>query len=169
MILLSALITIQACNNRKGKNYNTNGTLDDAGYTFIQTASETSLAEIEASTLAKKTSKNRRVLQFADMLIVHHTQLGGELKQLQSQSQLNFADTIGLDDQKTIAGLTKKSGDDFDKGYIKMMVDDHKRTVKLFNNAKSKKPDPIDSFVKKNLPVIEAHLDSAKAIASALK
>jgi putative membrane protein len=169
IILSILIITIQACNNRKAKNYNADGVLDDAGFNFIQNASEASLAEIEASTLAKKISKNPRIAKFADMLIIHHTQLGGELKQLQSQSQVNFADTISLDAQKNIAELAKKNGEDFDRGYINMMINDHKKTITLFNNARSKKPDPIDDFVKKNLSAIEAHLDSAKKIEKSLK
>ena len=51
-----------------------------------------------------------------------------------------------------------------------MMVDDHQKTVDKFEKAsKNSKDAELKAWVDKTLPTLRMHLDSAKAINSALK
>jgi putative membrane protein len=61
--------------------------------------------------------------------------------------------------------LSKLSGADFDKQYVKSMVMDHQEDVKDFRKEASTGKDPqIKSFASQTLPVIQGHLDKIKAI-----
>lgn len=67
--------------------------------------------------------------------------------------------------QKMIEDLSQKSGSDFDKAYIKCMINDHEEDVKTFAKESKKIQDPeLKNFAIKILPVLEKHLDDINAI-----
>jgi putative membrane protein len=68
-----------------------------------------------------------------------------------------------------IDSLAKKTGADFDKAYIAMMVADHKEAEELFADQVDDKNQTIQDFARTTLPVIQHHLDKAKEIAAGLK
>ena len=68
-----------------------------------------------------------------------------------------------------IDSLSKKTGADFDKAYIAMMVKDHEAAVDLFKEQSNDKNQTIQDFARKTLPTIEMHLDKAKDIEASLK
>jgi putative membrane protein len=60
--------------------------------------------------------------------------------------------------------LSKLSGADFDKEYMKQMVSDHKKDIKEFQSqAKSGKDADIKNFAQSTLPTLEDHLKQAEA------
>jgi putative membrane protein len=60
--------------------------------------------------------------------------------------------------------LAKLSGPDFDREYMKAMLKDHKEDVEDFRKqAKAKKPNDVNAFAAKTLPVLEQHLSMAQA------
>ena len=61
--------------------------------------------------------------------------------------------------------LNKKSGKDFDKAYINLMIDDHKKDVDKFKKGSTDLKDPdLKNFAAETLPVVQMHLDSIQAI-----
>lgn len=61
--------------------------------------------------------------------------------------------------------LAKKSGADFDKEYVDLMVKEHKSDVKLFEKAaKGAEDSEIRSFASRQLPALQAHLDQASTL-----
>jgi len=67
--------------------------------------------------------------------------------------------------------LSKKTGKDFDKAYMDMMVDDHKEDVDKFKNAAAQdvKDTAVKAFAAKSVPILQKHLDSAQAIQQSIK
>ncbi|MEO6150341.1 MAG: DUF4142 domain-containing protein [Mucilaginibacter sp.] len=163
------IVATQACTDRKGKNHNTKVLADEETTAFLNAASESGLTEIEASGLAQSRSKNPRVVKFAGMLIDHHTAIGEELHQIESDLMVDQHDTMSVDKQEAVAALSEKTGPEFDKAYITMMVDGHNKAVQLFEKGTASKGASVSSFAKKNLPMLKTHLDSAKAINASLK
>ena len=168
-ILLFALVVQSCVDNKRAKNYNDKTLVDEGGLSFIKNGIEGGLTEIKASTIAQTTSKNMRVVNFAKMMITDHTSAGNELMKVESSKLMDKVDTISGDHQQMIAALAARSGADFDKAYMKMMIDDHKKTIQLFTDASYNTSQTIQNFAKKNLPVIRMHLDSANAIYTSLK
>jgi putative membrane protein len=61
--------------------------------------------------------------------------------------------------------LSKKSGADFDKEYISLMVDEHKSDVKLFEKAAKDAKDPeIRAFASQHVAALQSHLDHASTL-----
>ena len=69
-----------------------------------------------------------------------------------------------------IKKLSEKSGKEFDRDYMSMMVKDHQDDVDKFEKmSKDGNDADLKAFATKTLPILRAHLDSAKAINDALK
>jgi len=164
------LFAVSSCqDNRHAKNYNDKTLADDGGLYFIKGGLEGGLTEIKASQLAKKNSTNPRIISFASMMINDHTKAGTELKNIEAAKMVDAHDTISMEHQQKIAALAAQSGAAFDKAYIEMMIADHEKAIELFTEATNNTSNLIQNFSRKTLPVIQMHLDSAKAIRAALK
>jgi putative membrane protein len=163
IILLSVL---QACNERRPKNYNN---ADADAISFIHNGIKTGLAEIKASGLAITNSSNQRVIGLAIMIIDDQTKATEQLKLVAVNKKINEKDTIDVNRQQAINDLSKKSATVFDKAYIQMMVDDHEQSVKLFTSAAQNDDIEVKNFATRALTTMQMHLDSANAILSALK
>lgn len=59
--------------------------------------------------------------------------------------------------------LSKKSGEEFDRSYVDMMVDQHEDDVKLFERAAKDAQDPeVRAFASRHLSSLQAHLEQAQ-------
>jgi putative membrane protein len=167
---IAVIFAAQSCmDNRHAKNYNDKTMTDDGGLSFIKNGIEGGLTEIKASGLAKTNSTNPKVISFANMMITDHTGADNELKKIEAEKMVDAHDTISMEHQKKITDLALKTGASFDKAYMTMMVADHEKAVSLFHEAAGNTSNLIHDFSHKMLPVIQMHLDSAKAILASLK
>ena len=161
------LLFIQACQDKRAKNYNPN--VDQNGIVFIKNGIESGLTEVKASGLAITNSNNQKVITLAKMLINDHTNAGDTLKKIEDDKRVIEKDTINTEHLQMISDLSKKSGAAFDKAYLQMMVTDHEDAVKLFTTASENPDKEISKFASKTLPTIKMHLDSVNAILAKLK
>lgn len=172
LIYLSAalifLLFAQACQDKKGKNYNQAEDEQD-GTLFIKNGIESSMTEVKASGLAITNSNNQKVIGLAKMIIEDHTKVADELKQLKTNKKITQTDTISSAHVAMINDLSKKSGAAFDKAYLLMMVTDHEQAVKLFTAASTNPDSKIRKVASDNLAAVKMHLDSANKICVALK
>ena len=66
--------------------------------------------------------------------------------------------------------MMEKSGADFDKDYMSMMIDDHKDDIDKFEKAADNCKDAdIKAFAARTLPVLKKHLEAAIVIEDNLK
>jgi len=73
--------------------------------------------------------------------------------------------TLSSADQQLIDKLSKASGAEFDKEYMKAMVKDHKQDVAEFKRMHSGAVDPnLKAWVDKTLPTLEDHLKTIEGI-----
>ena len=103
------------------------------------------------------------------MMIADHTAAGTEFRKIEAAKMVDAHDTINLEHKQMIVALKSKTGADFDKAYMKMMIADHEKAVTLFTDATNNTSNLIQDFSRKLLPKIQMHLDSAKAIEASLK
>lgn len=162
------LFCAQACQDKKGKNYN-QAQDDKDGVLFIKNGIEGGLMEIKASGMVITKSNNQKVIGLAKMIIDDHTQFGDDLKKLETDEKITETDTISQAHQLQLKDLEKKNGTEFDKAYLQMIVVDHEDAVRLFTNATTNADSKIRKVAAQNLPIIKMHLDSANAICIGLK
>jgi putative membrane protein len=136
---------------------------DDAD--FAVKAANGGMAEVAMGQLAQTNAMNQSVKEFGSMMVKDHGEAGDKLKQIAGQKNITLPATLGDKEQKRLEDLQKKTGKDFDKAYVKLMVDDHQEDIKEFKEAADKCKDPdLKAFATKTLPVLEKHLDSIQAI-----
>lgn len=140
----------------------------NAGETeFMVTAAADGMTEIAMGELAATKTRTSRVKDFADMIVSDHTQAGNELKALAGQKQVTLPDSLSDKSKKDRDKLSAKNGKDFDKAYVDAMVNDHQHAVKMFRDALADVDNPdLRQWITNTLPVLEAHLDSARALDS---
>jgi putative membrane protein len=155
--------------NYKAKYYDEKTLVDDVGVRLIHDGMEGGMTEIKASKLAAATSKNPRVVSLANMMIADHTKADSTILWMEDDKLITQKDTISAEHEAMIDTLSHKTGVDFDRLYVEMMVHDHEGAVDLFTEASNDKNQTIQDFARKTLPTIQMHLDSAKALAVSLK
>jgi len=132
---------------------------------FAVKAAGGGIMEVELGKLAQQKAVSQRVKDFGAMMEKDHSQAGDELKQLATSKNIAIPGTADDKTKKTMDDLTKKSGKDFDKAYMNMMLDDHKTDIKEFRKAAADLKDTeVKNFASKTLPTLQKHLDSAMAI-----
>jgi putative membrane protein len=145
------------------------GTVDDKTHSFMKDAAEAGMAEVEIAKLAKDRALNPRVKNFAEMMIKDHSAANNDLMAVAREKSVTLPSTLGKH-QDHLEDLSKKNGADFDKAYMKAMVNGHEDVVKEFEKTAQDGTDPdVKTFAAKKLPTLRMHLDSAKAINKALK
>jgi putative membrane protein len=148
------------------------GTLavDQSTADFMVKVADVGMTEIKLGGIAQDKATNKRVKDFGAMMTTDHSKANDELKSLARRKNVTLPESIGEDHQKKIDDLSKKSGKDFDRAYIDMMVDGHQSAVNDFEKASNNTKDAdVKSWVDKTLPTLKMHLDSAKAIQKTIK
>lgn len=137
---------------------------------FAVEAASGGMMEVQLGELAQQKASSQRVKDFGAMMVKDHSAANDELKNLAGMKNITLPPAPGDDHMDHIKKLSEKSGKEFDRDYMKMMVDDHQKDVDHFEKCSKDSKDPdLKAFATKTLPVLRAHLDSAKAIRDALK
>lgn len=184
LILMTAIglgvLSFQACNNQQANN-DTKDSLDslneqpmvqttDDGSEFLTEAASGGMTEVELGKLAQEKSQNQKVKDFGAMMVQDHSAANDELKQLAMSKNVSLPDAPLPKHQDEIDNLKEKSGADFDKAYMDLMVSDHKDDIDEFQDAADNSEDAdIKAFAAKTLPVLQGHLQAAEPIKDSLK
>ena len=140
---------------------------------FVKTVTEAGMAEVELGKLATEKGARAEVKQFGQMMVTDHSRSGDEMRKLASQHNLTPALMLSDDHAKLKERLTALSGTEFDREYMKAMVDGHEQVVDaLEDRTDGTAPNPSDDAVSmalnewaaKTLPTTRKHLETAKQI-----
>jgi len=141
---------------------------DDAK--FVLAAANGGMAEVILGKLAKEKAVNAKVKDFGAMMVKDHSKANNELKALAKSKGITLPDAIDKEEQKVKDELSAKSGADFDKAYVKNMIDDHKADIKEFEKAiKNLKDMDLKAFAVKALPMLKMHLETIQKIQDGMK
>ena len=178
--IVPAILAISACkindkDNSEVKTDSLNTTTDTttklsisvekADSQFTVDAAGSSIAEVALGKLAQQKAIDRRIKNFGTMMIKNHSKLKDSITALAAIKKIAIPAVVDANVQKELADLAKKAGNDFDKAYIKYMIDNHKKDISTFEAATKKCQDPdIKAFAVKTLPTLRTHLDAINAI-----
>jgi putative membrane protein len=180
--LLASVLTLAACrgdsssafeNNTiagdQSSNSSTTAGSQSADTTFVQEATTAGAKEIELGRLAESKASNSAVKEYGQMMVREHQQADMELKQAAAQANLSApsAETTKIQSEKD--QLSSKSGAEFDRAYIDMMVMDHQQVASTLQaKINGDGSAPIKEWASKALPHVQQHLDRAQQIKSSL-
>jgi putative membrane protein len=132
---------------------------------FAIVAAQGGLAEVKLGQLAAEKASNPDVKAFGQKMVDDHTKANDQLKSIAQDEGLTLPGDVNQKQQATYDRLSKLSGAEFDKQYVKNMVEDHQEDVKEFRKeANSGKDEKIKSFASQTLPTLQQHLDMIKSI-----
>ncbi|KAA8476415.1 DUF4142 domain-containing protein [Arcticibacter tournemirensis] len=180
LILAAGMLAFQSCgNSNSGKTDSTeqaaeaNEQKDNVhpeDSDFMVKAADAGMAEVELGNLAQQNASDQRVKDFGAMMVKDHTKANDELKALAATKNVTLPATLGEEHQKHFEEMKKMTGAEFDKHYMDMMVNDHQKVIDMFESASENEKDlDVKAFASKTLPVLNAHLASAKEVNDALK
>jgi putative membrane protein len=158
--------SINAANTDTSATGNRNAVVtDEKSSAFLVRAANSGMAEVQLAKIAQQKATLDAVKSFAAMLEKDHSSVNEQVKNLAAQRNVTLPATISDDKQKMISDCEKKTGKDFDKEYLSVMVKSHNDGIDLFEDVRANATDiDVKNFADKTLPALRMHLDSAKAV-----
>ena len=152
-----------------GNNPNTMTTrVDDK--TFAKNAALGGMTEVELGKLATQKASSDAVKQFGQKLIDDHTKANDQLKEIAGKENITIPDALDSKHQSRVDKLSKLSGPEFDKAFVKDAVKDHEHDISEFKSEAQNGSDPnVKQFASNTLPALEDHLSMAKNLSKAEK
>ena len=134
---------------------------------FYKKAAEAGMAEVAAGHMAQEKGTSADVKEFGAMMVKDHTAANTKLKTLAASKDVKLPDGPGMMNKAKEKKADMKSGDSFDKDYIKGQIAAHEDTIKLLQKEiDSGKDADAQAFAKETLPKVKAHLAKINAIAA---
>jgi len=167
--LLAVCLAITGIQSARAEDKATHGVLTSKDYKFVCEAAIGGQNEVTLSQLAGQKASDQSVKDFAQRMVADHQKANQELKQLTSDKGAILPDTETKKSEKLAEHLQNLSGGEFDRAYMKDMVSDHKKVVKLFEKAAEHSDDgDLKSWAVKTLPTLQDHLRMAESIDATL-
>jgi putative membrane protein len=147
-----------------------NSAVDNASNEFFVKAANAGMMEVEAGQKAESSAASTEVKNFASKMVADHTRANNELKTIAAAKNVTLPAVLEGDHRAHLDELGKKSGNEFDRAYMEMMVDDHDKAVSMFENAANNSTDAdIKAFAAKTLPTLKEHQQMAKDLNAKVK
>jgi putative membrane protein len=136
--------------------------LSEKDKSFAKEAAMGGMAEVELGNLAQQNAQNDDVKQFGARMVQDHTAANQQLMQVLAAKDFSVPQQLDEKHRRTLDKLSKMRGAEFDRAYMREMVQDHEKDVKQFRQESQKASDPdIKNFAQQTLPVLEQHLKLA--------
>ena len=137
---------------------------------FLTEAASAGLMEVELGKLAQQKPSSHAVKDYGRMMETHHSDANTKLKAVTQKLGVPVPSRMKAEHQENIDDLSKKSGEEFDKAYMDMMVKDHKEDINKFEDAQEDISDAtIKQWVSSTLPVLKKHQQQAESIQEQIK
>jgi putative membrane protein len=142
-----------------------NGDLDES---FFKNAAEGGISEVNAGKLAQTKGASQSVRDFGAMMVKDHSAANEKLASIAAAQGVKLPDSPGMMQMAEGKELKMKSGDSFDKSYIKGQIKAHQETIELFQKEIASGKDPqAQQFASATLPTLQGHLAKIDEIAAA--
>lgn len=135
---------------------------------FVLNAASGGLMEVEAATVAMSKTKNAQIKVFAERMLKDHTKANKDLEMIAEEKGLNIPIGLSGDKAEHLTMLKNLADREFDVQYMKMMIDDHQKTVDLFTQGALLPTGALKTFAANTLPVLKEHHKLALKIGKAL-
>ena len=137
---------------------------------FVDMASTAIRAEVAAGRIAVTRAHNEEVKKFAALMAEQHAKANNELLIIVSDARIAIPEKLTAEQEKLLAHFQSGNIKDFDKEYMKHIVDAHEKAVSACTKAaKECKNEKVKAFAEKSLPILKEHLAMAKKINEQLK
>jgi putative membrane protein len=130
---------------------------------FITEAAAGGLAEVQLGQLATEKASSADVKQFGRRMVDDHGKANQQLADIARQKNVAIPAELTGKHKQEYDRLARLSGDQFDRAYMRLMVEDHEKDVNEFRKQSRSARDPeLKNFASQNLPTLEDHLRMAR-------
>lgn len=158
LMSLGALAQSSSSNSTKGQ-------LSAADKTFVTKAAQGGQAEVELGQLAEQKAQSQKVKDFGKRMVDDHSKANDQLKQIASQEGVTLPTNLSAKDEALKDRLSKLSGEQFDRAYMRNMVMDHKKDIAEFQKEANSGKDPdVKNWASQTLPTLQSHLQEAQQV-----
>ena len=149
---------------------NSSSALSRGDQNFVKEAAAGGMMEVELGKIAADKATNDKVKAFGRQMQEDHGKAGEDLKTVAASKGVQIPTALEGKQKRTVHRLSKLSGPEFDRQYIRAMIEDHKEDLKAFQREADKAKDPdIKQFADKYVPMIKNHLEMAQTTGEQLK
>lgn len=137
---------------------------------FVANTVASNYGEIQFAKLATQKSSNPEVKQIANMLVTEHTKTLNELKTLAQSKAISVPVEEDDEAKRKTERFADEAGKDFDKKWLKAMIDRHEESINKFEKRIDKTEDAdLKAWMNKTLPHLKMHLDKVNAAHEKIK
>jgi putative membrane protein len=136
---------------------------------FISHALDDSVNEVKLGQLAERLARSDKVKEFARKMVKDHKDANKQLLDLARAHKLAVVTDMKKDALAIYNRMSKLDKSEFDRAYMKHMVEDHKKAIALFERmARNATDRDVKKFASDTLPTLREHLKMAEKITTEL-
>jgi putative membrane protein len=140
--------------------------LSSADRTFINSAQEGNLAEIDSAKIVEQRATDPAVKDFASRMVTDHTQLSQDLKTLAESNGVTLPAEPTAAEKTQRDNLEKLSGAKLDDAYVNGQLADHKEAISAYENEiEHGQNQALKDYAEKALPTLQDHIRISEDIA----
>jgi putative membrane protein len=126
---------------------------------FVDMAAMGGMTEVKLGELAATQGDSQSVKDFGKHMVGDHTKANDELAKIANDKGVPAPAALDGPHQKVVDKFTTLKGAAFDRAYWNQMLDDHQKTIALFQGeSTSGKDADFRAFASKTLPTLKMHL-----------
>lgn len=127
---------------------------------FLVNAAEINLEQIQLGQLAQQNGVTAQVKELGKRMEDAHTKSLNDLTALAKSKMITIPASSTDNAQNAYNDLNEKSGNDFDKAYVDLMVSEHKDAIEAFEDASTDSNDSdIKNWATVSLPELRSNLN----------
>jgi putative membrane protein len=130
---------------------------------FLKEFAHANAAEVEVGKLAADKAQNADVKAFAKHMVDDHSKTISKVESIASKTNVDVKAKPDLMHKAKSELLEMKSGTNFDRAYMKAMVDDHTKVVEMLQKEiRDGRDASVKELASKALPEVQKHLKMAQ-------
>jgi putative membrane protein len=158
--------TAQRAHPRPNERAGASASLAPQDRDFLERATEGNIAEVAIGSLVEGRAKRAEVAALGRMIAADHASSQKQLTAIAAAKKIAVPTTLG-EHQASYDRLVDLKGDDFDREFVKVMIDEHHQALELFRSEATGGVDPALKLVAAAaLPRLQSHLQHAQALSA---
>lgn len=137
---------------------------------FAKDAALGAMTNVELAKMAVQKAASPEVKQYGQKVVDEQTKANQQLKEVATKENISVPDALDTKQQSRIDKLSKLSGPNFDKAYLKNQLKDEESQVRDFTDEAKGGTDPvIKGFASSTLPSLQQQFEMAKNLNKSVK
>lgn len=141
---------------------------DDKINEFLQEAAMINEMQIDIGKMAQEKASNESVGIYGKLLYEDHSKALKDLMKIAQSRNMNISDTLDNEHSLKVAQLSVEEGHAFDRKFLEMMEDGHRKDIQKYENAlTSISKSDVKAWIDNSLANLRNHLQKAQQLQNA--